>query len=846
MKTLPLGILIASLMPLLCSGEREEMKFVWKGKDYDVKGSASSGQYWMKVEYTVQRGKGSVMIARRGRKPDARIVLASNPTRSAQIAARELQHYIEKITGVRLPITTDHTTPFKGPKILVGESKLTRVLGLKKEDFQPQEYLIRTYGNILVLMGYDEPEYGLTDYEGTGLWHNFTNFYDWSLKPERCKKIGSVYAVDTFLEMFCGVRWYMPGEIGEVVPQKDIVTVRDLDIKRKPWTTFRAIYPPGILEPFHFIGSGRKRLRIPARELHLWLMRMKLVGVEAFNANHSLIAPWFQKRFPDNKEILAKGYEHPTQLCLSSPQLLKIVLKDAEDYFAGKANYERSLGNYFCVMPHDTQQYCKCSECQKLIKSEEEAGGYGWWSDRSSNYVWGLVNRVAIELKKKYPDKWVSCCSYARYTLPPDNIKLSDNIAVMLCRVLVDGIKDPNYKKFYREEQIGKWSGLVKRWYIWEYFDHIQGNYQGSSFPGIFLHEIAEDIQFLKERACRGMFNELSSAGGVLPNIAQDHLNLYVQLKLLEDASLDVDAMLDEYCKLFYGPASEPMKKFFVKMEERFTNPDNWKLRGEETDPNWDRICDPRILEEFRKLIEQALGLAEEEPYYSRVRLIKEAVFDVMEKNCMRHFVLMKSTKRKLKVPRIKNENDLLHSKGNHIEEFRSIAGDPVKTKTEAWVGYDSEHLYVKVKCYEEFMDKLRAVVKPADEDKMLICVDDSVELFIDIGRTRKDYYQILANTNGAVNDQKRFGGRSDFSFSTGTAVRVEKARDHWSITLKVPIKPLTGGRPVKKGEVWGFNVCRNRHTPSKGISACERFTAWCPTGLSFHRPERFGIIEFE
>ena len=114
-----------------------------------------------------------------------------------------------------------------------------------------------------------------------------------------------------------------------------------------------------------------------ARDINLWLMRMKLVGIEAYGANHSLVPVWFEKRFPGNKKILARGYEHPTQLNLMSPELLKMVVEDADDYFAGKTNYERSYGDYFCVVPHDNSNYSKDPKSRALLKSKNEIKGYG-------------------------------------------------------------------------------------------------------------------------------------------------------------------------------------------------------------------------------------------------------------------------------------------------------------------------------------------------------------------------------------------------------------------------------------------------------------------------------------
>jgi len=836
-------------MTLICavagspSANGQTIDFVWQGKGADVPGSISYER--RRVSYPVEKGKGSVLLARRGApNTAARIVLAANPTQSAQIAAAELRHYVAKITGVSLPIMTDRDHPFKGPKVLVGESNLTRALGLDGAALQDQEHLVRTYGDMLVLMGRDEPEYGRIDYEGNGLWPGFFVGNDWSLKPEVAKRVGTVYAVHAFLQDVCGVRWYMPGDLGEVCPQSDAVAARDLDVQARPWSLYRAIYPYSALDYFHYAGSGRKRKRISTRDLNLWLLRMKLVGVEAFNANHSIVAEWFRARFPENREILAKGYDDPTQLCLTSKALLDIVCRDADDYFAGRTNYERSYGDYFAVMPHDTSEYCHCPACQALTRDDSKTEGLGFWSDKSSNYVFNFVNEIAKCVKTKHPGRWVSCCAYARYTGVPDAFELSDNVAIELCRVLIAGFGEPEYRRYYRQ-LIRDWSKAVKRWTVWEYFDHIQGNYHGTSFPGVFLHELADDVRFLKAHGCRGLFNELSSDRSTIPNFAQDHLNLYVQLQLLNHAELDVDVLLDEYCRLFYGPAAEPMKAFFVRLEERYANPANWQLTDEQTDVQWDAICPMPVLKEFEELIRRASYLADVEPYGTRVRLIREAVFGMMERNCAKHFFLMKASKRDLPVPLVSGAAELGAAEGNHCARFYTINGEPTQTRTEAWVGRDAADLHVRVKCWEEDMSAIVAKVRKEDIETYKICTEDAIELFIDVGRTRKSYFQILGNTYGAVADMRRVVGENpDWACSTGVSCEAVKGADHWTITFSIPLKSLTGGTPVSKGDAWGFNICRDR--PRKHMAMTENWTCWCPTGASFHEAAKFGVLKFE
>src|SRR5688572_24784501 len=54
-------------------------------------------------------------------KPVASIVIAESPTKNARTAATELQHYVRRISGATLALTSDANIP-AGPCILVGRS----------------------------------------------------------------------------------------------------------------------------------------------------------------------------------------------------------------------------------------------------------------------------------------------------------------------------------------------------------------------------------------------------------------------------------------------------------------------------------------------------------------------------------------------------------------------------------------------------------------------------------------------------------------------------------------------------------------------------------------------------
>ena len=44
---------------------------------------------------------------------------------------------------------------------------------------------------------------------------------------------GTEYAVAEFLNRL-GVRWFMPGDFGEVVPKRTTLTVAEMDVRQKP------------------------------------------------------------------------------------------------------------------------------------------------------------------------------------------------------------------------------------------------------------------------------------------------------------------------------------------------------------------------------------------------------------------------------------------------------------------------------------------------------------------------------------------------------------------------------------------------------------------------------------
>jgi len=169
--------------------------------------------------------------------PKAVIVVAEDAPQSVAYAAAELQRYVEKMTGAELAVAAQPPAAAPG-LIFVGESAGAAERGLSTDGLKPDGFRIVARDNWLALLGRDhrgKPISGLTHpLRKTESWHAQTGL-------NRLGETGTLYAVYALLERF-GVRWYMPGELGEVVPARDTLGVTSMDVAAAPDFDYRFLY----------------------------------------------------------------------------------------------------------------------------------------------------------------------------------------------------------------------------------------------------------------------------------------------------------------------------------------------------------------------------------------------------------------------------------------------------------------------------------------------------------------------------------------------------------------------------------------------------------------------------
>ncbi len=156
------------------------------------------GVLLLSVVYCSKAAGASLVLASKD-KTEYVITVPSAPAEPVRTVAKELQSYVQQVTGVELPIVADNGVSADARLIVVGPCKQLEQLmpQLDLDSVGHDGIVMKTVGDDLILAG-----------QG----------------PR-----GTLYAVYTFLEDVVGCRWWTSTE--SYVPKKPVLEVPELDIQ---------------------------------------------------------------------------------------------------------------------------------------------------------------------------------------------------------------------------------------------------------------------------------------------------------------------------------------------------------------------------------------------------------------------------------------------------------------------------------------------------------------------------------------------------------------------------------------------------------------------------------------
>ena len=767
------------------------------------------------ADLTASDAHAQVFIVDNGQ-AQADIVVARKPARGARLAAAELQAYIQKISGAKLPIATEPSKVYPA-HIYVGASAHTRRLDVADDELKHDAFRMVSGDDWLVLVGRD-----VESGEPIAFGRDHPRYRDFSLAADDGR--GSLNAVYEFLRGL-GCRWYFPGEIGEIVPRTETIALPEIDRTVRPDFALRELYQ-------YYNTFQRTR----SDEEILWQLRLGLnSGREVLGStrghginpvhrsaeikeNHpEYFAVWGGRRAID--------YRGDGAPCLSAEGLLRANV----EYVRSMFDRGEPMVN---VSPNDGYgALCQCELCEG--KDTPDRG----WNGLLSDYVWGYVNRVAKEAYKTHPDGKISCIAYSTYLLPPEKIEeLSPNMVVVLCRWRSDFIDRDTRDRFI---------GLLNSWldilpsreiYIWDYYLHSRPDMTYEGLPAYFPRIIDEDLKSLKGIS-GGDFIEVSRNfpdwGKTWHALATNHLNVYVTARLYWDADQDVDAMLEEYYKDFYGPAAGEMRDFVEYCEA-----------------NWPKaLKDATVIDRIVEMLGDARARAGDTVYGKRVGMVVDyiqplvAKRDEVDKGRKDAPVAVAQLRDRAEVTLDGKLDDMLWEGLEPYLLRELIDGGKPPAETTFRVACTDKFLLFGIQCAEADMENLSIGTKRNEDSN--IWNGDTIELMLET--PTHVHYQIVIGPAATILDVDWRTG-FDTTWSSGTEAAAYHGRDFWSLEVRIPIageeqervddKNGVSGNVPSEVAPWFFNVCRQR---MRGDT--RELSAFSPTGSSFLKTEKFGKL---
>jgi len=321
-------------------------------------------------------------------------------------AGVELQKYLEKITGIKIPIQIE-SEKMRPAEFIIGHSNRFPS-SIDLSGLGPDGFIIRTTGTKICIGG------------GT---HK-----------------GTLYGVYEFLERYLDCRFWAPD--AETVPATTNIVLPVIDQRENPAFDSRETYYAGMANQT-FADKMRcdRNAWKGAENWGMWVHTM-----------FTFIPP--EKYFDSHPEYFAQmaGKRVRTQLCLSNPDVLKITIDEL-----GKRMKEKPGAKYWSVSQMDTYGWCECPACKAI--DEREGSPSGSMIEFVNKVAEAFPDRVISTLAYQYTR------SAPKHIKPAPNVNIM--LCTIECDRSKPIESDTSANSFLHDIQ--SWSAIASDILVWDY-----------------------------------------------------------------------------------------------------------------------------------------------------------------------------------------------------------------------------------------------------------------------------------------------------------------------------------------------------------------------------------------
>jgi hypothetical protein len=403
---------------------------------------------------------------------------------------------------------------------------------------------------------------------------------------------GTHFGASWFLQKHAGVRWFMPGPLGESIPRVGSLAVQVGGEAHEPaWLSreFWGLGPGG--EEWAALNGLRRRFAFSHN--------LSTVFTPEIAANHP---DWFS--IIDGDRVRPEPGDYRWQPDLTRNDVAAHAAAVASSHF------EANPGDAsFALGVNDSVRFDQSDATRAIVEPLRWHRGFPDYSD----LVFGFINRAAEELGERASGKKLGALAYF----------WAENTPQFAVHPRVVPYLTTDRSQYYDAGYAADDLALIRAWCrsgaktvgIYDYS-------YGSRFlvPRIYHREMIRALDAAHTIGARGYFAEMNSHWGF------DAFKAWATARALWNGDVDFAVLEEEFFNDFYGAAGDEMRRFFALCEAR------WMGQGGE--PYWLKFYDgedqallftPEVCAELREALDRAAFVAENDFVRARVELTSRA-----------------------------------------------------------------------------------------------------------------------------------------------------------------------------------------------------------------------------
>jgi hypothetical protein len=508
--------------------------------------------------------RAEIWVTRRTLSDDVPLKQLSATDRRLELERRRLResvhdliHYIEKMSGARLPliISDTHLRKRRSTRILIGDLASARFGPPRISAPAGQGFRIVVEDAVVGLAGESD--------------------------------LGTSYAIYEVLHRL-GSRWFMPGDLGEVIPQRPTISLPPEDSSRAPATHYRDIW--------YRDDAFARRNRLGGLKIQAGHALERYITREEREAHPEWCALIDGRRDPARPQL---SWGNPE---VAEAIALKIIAKLNNDYV-----------DSISLSPMDSTAFGE--------GPEETALDAGDWDPTLhmpslTDRLVSFANRIAARVSKEHPRVRLGLLSYVQYTRPPVKVRPHPNLTIELAPITYNRAHPMTDDRHPASADLRR---IVAGWgkvTAGEFACYPYGYNLGEvSAPFPLIRKWSIDLPLLFRHGCKYWQPE------TLPNFETSLPGLYLGLRLAWDPSQEPAAIIDEFLQSFYPATADPMRHYWETMDRAWVETKEFSGNG------WGHLqrFTPQVMDEARSALDEALDKADSIVEYRRVRLAERS-----------------------------------------------------------------------------------------------------------------------------------------------------------------------------------------------------------------------------